>query len=258
MFVASPTPSMPSAPPLSNAGTGNGAILANQGLRRVSHLLKALSNTSDENSHHRNYFGSENMTQDKLWQKFGTRMQHLRITEQQLEQVITDTEQFRKIQQALRDRCGQTDALAKQIAPTLIRERLEELRREEQTMMAELEREQLAMREEQRKLSIQRELAEARIKARQALNISVESNNKEESSSSDLSSHTEGDDQDFSHGSIDPASPNMKASSNENKESPTSVTSTLTLSEEQFLAFKPGLVVEEDSSDGDIQEVEEE
>ena len=192
------------------------------------------------------------MTHEKLLVKFGARMQQMRISEQQLEQVINDTDQFRKIQQALRDRCGQTDALAKQIAPALIRERLEEVRREEQAMMVELEREQLAMREEQRKLSIQRELTEARIKARQALNISLDSNK----SSSELP--TDEDDLDFSNRSNDLASPNMKAGLNDSKESPTSVTNTLTLSDEQFLAFQPGLVVEEDSSDGDIQEVDEE
>ena len=240
-------------PPLSNAMTGNGNILANQGLRRVSHLLKALSNTSDENSHRQHFYGgSENMTHEKLLVKFGARMQQMRISEQQLEQVINDTDQFRKIQQALRDRCGQTDALAKQIAPALIRERLEEVRREEQAMMVELEREQLAMREEQRKLSIQRELTEARIKARQALNISLDSNK----SSSELP--MDEDDLDFSNRSNDLVSPNMKAGLNDSKESPTSVTNTLTLSDEQFLAFQPGLVVEEDSSDGDIQEVDEE
>ena len=89
-------------------------------------------------------------------------------------------------------------------------------------------------------------------KARQALNISLDSNK----SSSELP--TDEDDLDFSNRSNDLASPNMKAGLNDSKESPTSVTNTLTLSDEQFLAFQPGLVVEEDSSDGDIQEVDEE
>lgn len=271
MFVSSPVPSMPSIPPLASAATGsnsnsnnsnnNNTSLGNQGLRRVSHLFKALSSSSDENVRHPSFL-SESTTNDKRWQRFGGHIQQLRLSKEQLDQVIYDPAQFHKIQQALRDRHGQTNALAKQIAPQLIRECLTELRRDELVIVAELEREQVAMREEQRKLSIQRELTEARIKARQALNISLDSKGEavDDDEEEDATNNNDNDD----NNSLDePGSPNgtpkSRSSLNSSDESPTSVTKSVLMSDEHFLAFKPGLVVEEESSeDGDIQEVEDE
>ena len=270
MFVSSPVPSMPSIPPLASATTvsnssnsnsnNNSTSLGNQGLRRVSHLFKALSSSSDENVRHPSFL-SESTTNDKRWQRFGGHIQQLRLSKEQLEQVVYDPAQFHKIQQVLRDRHGQTNALAKQIAPQLIRECLVELRRDELVIVAELEREQLAMREEQRKLSIQRELTEARIKARQALNISLDS--KGEAVDDDEEDATNNDNDNDNNSLDEPGSPNgtpkSSSSLNSSDESPTSVTKSVLMSDEHFLAFKPGLVVEEESSeDGDIQEVEDE
>lgn len=207
-------------------------------------MLKALSNV-DENSKHSNPFIPENVTQEKLLQKHWAAMQQLRIPEEQLQAIIEDDYHFRLIQQALRDRHGQTDALAKQIAPELIRERLREIREQQAAAQAELDAQEQLKREEQRKLSIQRELAEARIKARQALNISLESERNDESDVDE--DETERSNNDMM------ASPLAKSIKPNNK-SPTSVTNTVSLSDEHFMAFKPGLVEEED---GDIQEVEE-
>ena len=174
-----------------------------------------------------------------------------------------DPAQFHKIQQVLRDRHGQTNALAKQIAPQLIRECLAELRRDQLVSVAELEREQLAMREEQRKLSIQRELTEARIKARQALNISLDSKGEAVDDDEDATNNNNDNDNSDNNSLDEPGSPNgtpkSSSSLNSSDESPTSVTKSVLMSDEHFLAFKPGLVVEEESSeDGDIQEVEDE
>ena len=264
---------MPSIPPLASATTGsnsnnssnnnnNNTSLGNQGLRRVSHLFKALSSSSDENVRHPSFL-SESTTNDKRWQRFGGHIQQLRLSKEQLEQVVYDPAQFHKIQQVLRDRHGQTNALAKQIAPQLIRECLAELRRDELVIVAELEREQLAMREEQRKLSIQRELTEARIKARQALNISLDSKGEAVDDDEDATNNNNDNDNSDNNSLDEPGSPNgtpkSSSSLNSSDESPTSVTKSVLMSDEHFLAFKPGLVVEEESSeDGDIQEVEDE
>lgn len=248
---------MPGAPPLTSSNAANN--IGNNGLRRVSGLLKALSNTSDDQNNLKHPFIPENVTQEKLLQKHRGTMAQLRISEAQMEAVIGDSEQFRKIQQALRDFHAQSDALAKQIAPALIRERLAELREQEALVQAEIQKEQRHHREEQRKLKIQRELTEARIKARQALNISLDS---QKSGSEEGGDELGGDSTGCGRaveGGGEPVSPLPKSRRpNNSDESPTSVANTLSMPEEQFLAFKPGLVEEINSEDGDIQEVEDE
>jgi len=251
MFVNTPTSGLPNAPPLTTSTNTAGAA----GLLRVSHLFKALS-LGDENKQNNNPFVPDNVSQDKLLQKHLGAMQQLRISPKQLKAVIEDDEQFRKIQQALRDRHSQTDALAKQIAPALIRERLAELQEQQAAQLAELDAQEKLLREEQRKLSIQRELTEARIKARQALNISLESQKSDSFEEEDDNDATENEDGTEVLMMGSPLAKSNKQMSSGSNDSPTSVTSMLTLSEEQFHAFQPGLVVDEDNSeDGDIQEV---
>jgi hypothetical protein len=154
-----------------------------------------------------------------------------RISEADLKMVIQDTESFHRIQQALRDRCAQTDALVKQIGIELIEERLMEVRRIHQIQ-------ENAKRTEQRKLHIARELTEARIKARQALKLDDLTPVKRDSplSSSD-----------------DEHRPGIHQTTTS---SPTSVTAMLNVDGSSMGTFKAGLD-EEASEDGDIQELDE-
>lgn len=189
-------------------------------MRRVSGaLFKALGASEYEKA-------EIQVKQDGLLQEKWAAMQHLRLSPSEVQAVVNDPAHFHHIQQALREMGGQTDALAQQVVPALMRERLEECRAAQQ-QAARLQQEQ------QRKHEIARELAEARIKARQALQITT----------------TTAEDNDE-----DPQEEEITSS-----ESPTSVTNMLALSEDQLVAFKPGLDAEvgSTSDDGDIQELEE-
>jgi len=190
-------------------------------MRRVSGaLFKALGASEYEKP-------EIHVKQDGLLQEKWAAMQHLRLSPSEIQAVVNDPAHFHHIQQALREMGGQTDALAQQVVPALMRERLEECRAAQQ-QAARLQQEQ------QRKHEIARELAEARIKARQALQITTTTaaeDNDEDSQDEEITS----------------------------SESPTSVTNMLALSEKQLVAFKPGLEAEvgSTSDDGDIQELEE-
>lgn len=152
-----------------------------------------------------------------------------RLSDAEIKMVISDTESFRKIQEALRDRHAQTDALVKQIGTELIQEQWLELRRTQQ-------RQEQAKRAEQRKLSIARELTEARIKARQALKLDDTSTPVRK----DRSASMEDDEHALSSTSA----------------SPTSVTAMLNVDDSKIGTFQVNLE-EETSEDEDIQELEE-
>ena len=250
--TATPEPKKPAAPTRDGGTAAPPVAPPLQGMRRGAlSLFKALGSSEHEKRDHP--FIPEVVTTEKLLQKHWTAVQRLRVTDTELEAVVNDDASFYKIQQALRDRCAQTDAVAEQIAPTLLRDCLEAARRAAMARAELEEQEERLRREEQRRLEIARELAEARIKARQALMREV-----------DPSGGADDDgDRDYHPDAL--ASPSGKPgattanNSTSASESPTSVMNTLSLSEEQLLvAFKPGLEEDMSSEDGDIQEIDRE
>jgi hypothetical protein len=168
------------------------------------------------------------------------------LTEIDIKMVINDTESFHIIQEQLRDRNAQTNALVKHIGIELIRERYNVMKRQQQQIEQQ-------KRMEDRKLQIARELTEARIKARQALNLTI-------------SKRTSSIDDDDNNDNIDETKEDRNVYDNDidaatvnNNNSPTSVMATLSIDESKINTFKGGLLNDEyDSEDGDIQEVIEE
>jgi len=229
--------------------------LLNTKMRLVSNVFKALGASEHEKREHP--FIPENVTHEKLLQKHSTAIQQLRLSPAELQAVVTDDDHFHRIQQSLREMGAQTDALAQQVAPALLRAELEQWRSTQaQVALLELEQQRLEQKQ-QRQHEIQRELAEARIKARQALQLSSSTHGSSDDSSS-TSSSEDNDDVEEDQRLASPVPKGSHAGSTTSSESPTSVMmmNTLSLSDEQLGAFKPGLE-EEQSEDGDIQEVEE-
>jgi hypothetical protein len=150
-----------------------------------------------------------------------------RLSDAEIKMVVSDTESFRKIQQALRNLHAQTDALVKQIGAELIQEQWVDLRRTQQ-------RQEQVKRAEQRKLSIARELTEARIKARQALKLD------------DVNTPVRKD----RSGSMEENGQHHSSTSS----SPTSVTAMLDVDDSKIGTFQVNLD-EEASEDEDIQEM---
>lgn len=170
-------------------------------------------------------------TYDRLREKHADALQELRLSEADVQRVLDSDHYFAEIQSQLRNRRAVTDALIKQIAVQLVSEQLVILKKSEN----ESKRHQTA---EAHKLQIQRELAEARIKARQALKLNESIKNEDE---------TEGND-----GDKDTTDNNDEA----NHPSPTSVANLYRMPESSMGHFQPGLVDDLESDDGDIQEVD--
>lgn len=167
----------------------------------------------------------EPLSNEKLMEKHAVQLKSLRLTERDVLFVLSDADQFHKIQAALRARQSQTDALVKQIGVDLIRQGLKEMR----AAAAVQERIQL---EEERRYAIAKELTEARIKARQALRITT----------TDIAA--------VDNDSSDPA----------NATSPTSTLAFVSIDydekQEMIGTFNPALLSDDDSQDGDILEVQ--
>lgn len=225
LFTA-PSP-MPSCAPLPSASSSNISCnaqgLSPLGIRgAVQGFLKATVLLRDDLHHAYDKNGSylpEPSNHDQILEKQSATAKLQRLTEADILMVVSDTDQFHKIQDALRARHSQTDAMVKQIGGDLIRECLAEMRK---THAAD----EAIRRQEQRQLSIAKELTEARIKAQQALKI--ESPVKERPESDSFGG------------------------------SPSSVAAIVNMDSQQLGTFKPGMQFDDDSQDGDIQEVEEE
>lgn len=220
-----------------------------KGLFKAATVLSLRDSSShhNNNSHHNNSrrassstnnsnnYLPEPVSHERLLEKHAAALQQQSLTEADVALVLADADQFHAIQAALRNGQSQTNALARQIGGALLRERLVQLRLHQAAAAAEQKR-------EQRQHAMARELTEARIKARQALNM-------EPGVSSD-------EDEDGAPSLLLDKSVVAAATSS----SPTSITAFVTMDDPQVMGtFKPGLLQcdEEDSQDGDIQEVDE-
>jgi hypothetical protein len=175
------------------------------------------------------------------------------MSENDIKSIIYNTESFHIIQEQLRvNYRAQSNSVAKQVGIQLIREQY--IRQQQ----LQLRKEQQA-RQEQRQLQIARELTEARIKSQQALKLKIKTKNEsddEDDEGSNSSRHRHHHDDDT----------NKKyKNTNSSNGSPTSVMSTCVSIPDDVMATNDAFIAaplmsmndEDDSEDGDIQEVTE-
>jgi hypothetical protein len=242
MFVTSSLPSATTGTPPSSSHGSEGLRSAVQGFFKTHTSSGALalfgSGSSGGHEYSDLHLSSNYGTSDVNRARTNSADHHYggsaskisRLSDAEIKMVISDTESFHKIQEALRQRHAQTDALVKQIGSELIQEQWVDLRRTQH-------RQEQVKREEQRKMSIARELTEARIKARQALKLDdVNTPVREAVRSSSI------EDDDLSQLST--------------SGSPTSVTAMLNVDDSKIGTFQVNLE-EETSEDEDIQELDE-
>jgi hypothetical protein len=169
------------------------------------------------------------------------------MTESEIKKIVYDTESFHMIQEQLRTRyMAQTNAMVKQVGVQLVRERFLDQQQQQQ------QRER-TNRVEQRKLQIAKELTEARIKSRQALQLMHPTMSKDNDDNDEAEKACKGSSNDDKTYDDDVSN---NSNTNRSNNSPTSVLSTLDVSD--VTSFKGDLMIMDcDSEDGDIQEVEE-
>jgi hypothetical protein len=132
-------------------------------------LTGLLKSKSDIEKHHG--FLVEPTTHEKLMEKHASAVKQLKVSDEQLNFILNESDQFHLLQQKLREERCQTEAYVAEVLTDLLRDSLDLWRRKkeetEKIRNAELEQK----RKQDRALQIQREMAEARIKAQLALGL---------------------------------------------------------------------------------------
>ena len=171
---------------------------------------------------------------------------HHGMSENDIKSIVNNTESFHIIQQQLREKYkAQSNSVAKQVGIHLIRE---QYIRQQQLQL----RKEQQSRQQQRQLQIAKELTEARIKSQQALKLQIKSKNDSDSEDDEGSNGSRNQDGDRIN---DHKHPNTSNSS------PTSVMSTCVSIPNDVIANNDGFIaaplmsMDDDSEDGDIQEV---
>ena len=123
---------------------------------------------------------------DRLLEKHADAIQRLRLSEGQVQRVLDDPVQFRQLQQGLQH-CHTMAATAPHILDA-VRERSRELERQDAIQAREVQQQAAAQQKDRHQFQIRHELANARIKARQAMEQHKKSSS---SSSSSLESGSE-------------------------------------------------------------------
>lgn len=179
---------------------------------------------------------------------------HHGMSENDIKSIIYNTDSFHIIQEQLRvNYRAQSNSVAKQVGIQLIRE---EYIRQQQLQL----RKEQQSRQEQRQLQIARELTEARIKSQQALKLKIKTKNDSDSDDDEGSNssrrHHQEDDMNDNHKNTNSSSSNG---------SPTSVMTTCVSIPDGVIAANDAFMAvplmsmngDDDSEDGDIQEVTE-
>jgi hypothetical protein len=200
-----------------------------------SKLLVSSIMMNDSNQHL-----PEASTYEVLLEKHGEHLNRLRLSDDEVAQVLDSADQFHRIQDRLRAQNSQTDALVKLRYYDLLREGLYDVKFQASQAAVLEKKKQMAQRDEERKYKIQKELAEARIKARQALKLNNDSSNEDQD---DTTTSTD----EYNEDDVEMPIKEM---------SPISVKDFVALYNHQMLgSFKTGLTEETESEDGDIQEI---
>lgn len=144
-------PSLPSPTPIRIALTG---------------LLKS---KSEFEKHHG--FLVEPSTHEKLLEKHAFAVKQLRVSDEQLNFILNESDQFHLLQQKLREERCQTEAYIAEVLTDMLRESLDLWQRKKEETEKQRNAELEQKRKQDRALQIQREMAEARIKAQLALGL---------------------------------------------------------------------------------------
>lgn len=123
---------------------------------------------------------------EKLLDKHSAALQQLKLSDNEIADIIEQG--FHRLQENLRECRAQTNATVQQMGMHMMRELHEDIRLEKAQAMV-LQKRKVAVNAGDQKFRIAQELAEARIKARQALNL--DSLSKDEEDSDEEENHEE-------------------------------------------------------------------